>query len=51
MNIERGNMRNESFVGSDLVSLYAATKVLIQIRGPLFARPPGKGVGGPFLRL
>jgi len=34
MNIERGNVRNQFFVSSDLMSLYAATKVLSQIRPP-----------------
>jgi len=41
MNIERGNVRNQFFVSSDLMSLYAATKVLSQIRPPrLGALPP-----------
>jgi len=52
MNIERGNVRNQLFVSSDLVSLYAATKALSQIRGsPFCLGPPGRGVRGPLLRL
>jgi len=53
MNIERGNVRNQFFVCSDLVSLYATTKVLSQIWGPLFCSgpPSAGGYGGPFLRL
>jgi len=43
MNIERGNVRNQFLVSSVLVSLYAVTKVLGQIWGPLFCPPPLPG--------
>jgi len=49
MKVERGNVRNQFLVSSVLVPLYAVTKVLGQIWGPLFARPPP--AGGTFLRL
>jgi len=47
MNIESGNVWNQFLVSSVLVSLYAVTKVLSQIGGPLFARvPPAEGGTG-----
>jgi len=50
-NIERGNVWNQFLVSSLLVFLYAVTKVLSQILGPLFACPSCRGVRVPFLRL
>jgi len=43
---------NQFLVSSVLVFLYAVTKVLSQIWGPLLpGASPGRGVRGPLLRL
>jgi len=49
MNIERGNVRNQFLMSSVLVSLYAVTKVLGQMWGPIFCPSPARpgGTGGP----
>jgi len=51
MKIERKIVCNQFLVSSDLVSLYAVTKVLRQIWGPPFCPVPRPGIRGPFFRL
>ena len=51
MNIERWPVWNQLLVSSVLVSLYAVTKVLIQISWLLFCPPRDRRYVGHFLRL